>query len=90
MLIPWTKYGHVCHYFIQLQLIYRSLLVIYDIKCILDEMLDAIENLTDEIIGACRPFLEGVVGEYNMVACKSGFDAVGKCLESSAVLHSTH
>jgi hypothetical protein len=53
-------------------------------------MLDAIENLTDEIIGACRPFLVGLVGEYSMVACKSGFDTVGKCLESGAVLHSTH
>jgi hypothetical protein len=53
-------------------------------------MLDDIEDLTDEIIGACRPSLEGVVGEYNVVACKSGFDAVGKCLESSAVLHSTY
>jgi hypothetical protein len=53
-------------------------------------MLDAIENLTDEIIGTCRPSLMGLVGAYNTVVCKTGFDAVGKCLESSPVLHSTH
>lgn len=53
-------------------------------------MLDAIENLTDEIIGACRPVLKVLVGDYNVVACKTGSDAVGNCLGSSAVLHSTH
>jgi hypothetical protein len=53
-------------------------------------MLDIVENLTDKIIGDCKPFLEGLVGEYSMAACKSGFDAVGKCLGSNTVLHSTH
>jgi hypothetical protein len=52
-------------------------------------MLDIVENLTDKIIGDCKPFLEGLVGDYNMAVCKSGFDAVGICL-GSTVLHSTH
>ncbi|KAF8507160.1 hypothetical protein F5888DRAFT_1602271 [Russula emetica] len=64
--------------------------IIYDIKCILDEMLDIVENLTDKIIGDCKPFLEGLVGEYNVAVCKSGFDVVGECLGSNTVLHSTH
>ncbi len=66
------------------------LLVIYDIKCIVDELLDIAEDLTDKIIGDCKPLLEGLVGEYNMAICKSGFDVVGKCLGSNAVLHPTH
>lgn len=53
-------------------------------------MLDAIENLTDKIIGTCSPSLRVLVGDYNEVACKTGSDAVGNCLGSSAVLHSTY
>jgi hypothetical protein len=53
-------------------------------------MLDIVENFTDEIIGDCKPFLEGLVGEYNMAVCKSGVDVVGICLASNTVLHSTH
>lgn len=81
---------HKIYHFIQLQLFYSSFVVIYDIKCILDEMLDIVENFTDKIIGDCKPILEGLVGEYNMAVCKSGLDAVGKCLGSNTLLHSTH
>jgi len=48
-------------------------------------MLDIVENLTDKIIGDCKPFLEGLVGEYNVAVCKSGFDVVGECLSYSTL-----
>lgn len=50
-------------------------------------MLDIVENFTDKIIGES---IEGLVGEYNMAVCKSGFEAVGICLGSNTILHSTH
>ncbi|KAI0271354.1 hypothetical protein BC834DRAFT_437858 [Gloeopeniophorella convolvens] len=54
--------------------------IVYDIKCILDEILDATENLTDAIINACQPTLKLLIGEYGDAACSSGIDLVGICL----------
>jgi len=34
---------------------------VYEIKCILDEVLDAIENLTDAIINVCQPLLKALL-----------------------------
>ncbi|KAI9457714.1 hypothetical protein F5148DRAFT_1221883 [Russula earlei] len=62
--------------------------IVYNIKCILDEILDALENLTDAIIGDCEPLLKALVGEYSMMACKSGINVVGICLGTRAVLPS--
>ncbi|KAI0307746.1 hypothetical protein B0F90DRAFT_1813155 [Multifurca ochricompacta] len=54
--------------------------IIYDIKCIIDEILDATENLTDAIINACKPLLQELVGEYGEAACKSGVEVIGICI----------
>ncbi|KAH9969029.1 hypothetical protein BC827DRAFT_1372966 [Russula dissimulans] len=64
--------------------------IVYDIKCILDEILDAVENLTDAIIEDCKPSLKALVGEYSLMACKSGIDVAGICLGKGAVLRSSH
>jgi len=60
--------------------------IVYDIKCILDEILDAVENLTDAIVGDCEPSLKALIGEYTTVACKSGINVAGICLGNRAVL----
>jgi len=54
--------------------------IVYDIKCILDEILDATENLTDAIIAACRPSLRQLIGDYSLAACKSGIEVIGICI----------
>ena len=55
-------------------------LVVYEIKCILDELLDAVENLTDAIINAISPLLQGVIGDASRTACNSGIAVAGLCL----------
>ncbi|KAI0068367.1 hypothetical protein BV25DRAFT_1818773 [Artomyces pyxidatus] len=56
------------------------LLVVYEIKCILDAVLDATENLTDAILNALQPTLEPLIAEYGVAACSSGIAVVGICL----------
>ncbi|KAI0257619.1 hypothetical protein BJV78DRAFT_1115668 [Lactifluus subvellereus] len=45
--------------------------IIYDIKCILDEFLDATENITDALLNAYLPVITELSGEYGQVACLS-------------------
>lgn len=54
--------------------------VVYDIKCILDETLDALENLTDAIINAIEPILQGIISDASRTACNSGIAVVGLCI----------
>jgi len=54
--------------------------LVYDIKCILDETLDALENLTDAIINAIEPILQGIISDASRTACNSGIAVVGLCI----------
>ncbi|KIP11960.1 hypothetical protein PHLGIDRAFT_17778 [Phlebiopsis gigantea 11061_1 CR5-6] len=54
--------------------------IVYQIKCLLDEVLDAVENLTDAIINAVKPLLQGVIGDASRTACNSGIQIAGLCL----------
>jgi hypothetical protein len=45
-----------------------------------DELLNAVENLTDAIINACKPAILKLVGEYGIMACRSGVEVAGICL----------
>ncbi|KAI0304946.1 hypothetical protein BC826DRAFT_979092 [Russula brevipes] len=53
---------------------------VYEIKCIVDELLNAVENLTDAIINDCKPAILKLVGEYGIMACKSAVEVAGICL----------
>ena len=46
-------------------------IVIYAIKCLLDETLDVVENLTDAIINAIAPLLQGLIGDATRSAGSS-------------------
>jgi hypothetical protein len=53
-----------------------QLQVVYDVKCILDEVLNACENLTDAILNALRPLLGPLIGRWNAEACLLGIGSV--------------
>lgn len=55
-------------------------IVVYQIKCILDEVLDAVENLTDAVINAIQPILQSVIVDASKTACNSGIQVAGFCL----------
>ncbi|KAJ3535124.1 hypothetical protein NMY22_g6631 [Coprinellus aureogranulatus] len=46
--------------------------IVYEIKCILDDVLNAIENLTDALINGLQPLLAGLIGQASTTACRSG------------------
>jgi len=46
--------------------------IVYELKCILDEVLDACENLTDAIINVLKPLLEPLIGKFLSTACNNG------------------
>ncbi|KAI0348015.1 hypothetical protein BDW22DRAFT_1385036 [Trametopsis cervina] len=54
--------------------------IVYDIKCLLDETLDAVENLTDGIINAIEPLLKGLISDASKTACGSGIAIIGFCI----------
>ncbi|KAI0335277.1 hypothetical protein GY45DRAFT_1317208 [Cubamyces sp. BRFM 1775] len=54
--------------------------VVYQIKCILDDILDAVENLTDAILNALRPLLLVVIGQATTAACNYGLELGSLCL----------
>ncbi|KAH7930983.1 hypothetical protein BV22DRAFT_999234 [Leucogyrophana mollusca] len=53
---------------------------VYDIKCVLDEILDTCENLTDATINALQPLLKTVIGQATTAACHSGVEVAGLCI----------
>jgi hypothetical protein len=55
-------------------------IVVYDIKCILDETLDAVENLSDAIINEIEPILQGIIADASRTACNSGLAIAGFCI----------
>lgn len=54
--------------------------LVYDIKCILDEILNAVENMTDGILNDVKPLLQGVISSATNTACNSGLKLAGLCL----------
>ena len=54
--------------------------VVYEIKCILDEVMDAVENLTDAIINALEPLLQDIIQVASQTACASGLQILGLCV----------
>lgn len=55
-------------------------IVVYDIKCIIDQVLDATENLTDAIINDLAPLLHDVLGLATSTTCAAGIEIAGLCL----------
>ncbi|KAI0365244.1 hypothetical protein BV20DRAFT_973430 [Pilatotrama ljubarskyi] len=54
--------------------------IVYEIKCILDDVLDAVENLTDALINAVRPLIVALIGQAITSACNSGVQLGSLCL----------
>ncbi|THH16993.1 hypothetical protein EW146_g3730 [Bondarzewia mesenterica] len=55
--------------------------IVYEVKCILIDVLDAVENLTDAILNAIRPLLGPFIEGYSLTtSCKSGIQLSGLCL----------
>ncbi|TFY70364.1 hypothetical protein EVG20_g2632 [Dentipellis fragilis] len=54
--------------------------IVYEIKCILDDLLDATENLSDALINALQPLLRSVIAGYATAACRSGVVVAGLCI----------
>jgi hypothetical protein len=54
--------------------------VVYDIKCVIDETLDAVENLSDAIINALGPVLQELLPFAVSTTCKTGIKMAGLCV----------
>ncbi|KAI0655075.1 hypothetical protein C8Q70DRAFT_924100 [Cubamyces menziesii] len=54
--------------------------IVYQVKCILDETLDAVENLTDALLNALQPLLVDVIGQAVTAACSYGLQLESLCL----------
>lgn len=54
--------------------------VVYDIKCILDEILDAIENVSDAILNVISPLLAECVQDTLVSACNYGLAILTICI----------
>ena len=46
--------------------------VVYDIKCILDDVLNAVENLTDALLNVLKPLLAPLIRGWSAQACLLG------------------
>lgn len=54
--------------------------VVYNIKCLIDGILDATEDFTDATINALQPLLQALLGKAITTACKSGVKLLGLCI----------
>lgn len=54
--------------------------VVYEIKCIVDDLLDITENLTDGLLNSLQPLLTGLSGNAGSMTCSSQLKALGFCL----------
>ncbi|TEB35041.1 hypothetical protein FA13DRAFT_1811588 [Coprinellus micaceus] len=54
--------------------------IVYEIKCLLDDVLNAVENLTDALINGLQPLLAGLIGQASTTACRSGVILAGLCI----------
>lgn len=55
-------------------------IVVYEIKCIVDDLLNAVENLTDAILNALQPLLLGLVDVATKAVCGAGLDLGALCV----------
>jgi hypothetical protein len=60
-------------------------IVVGDIKCILDEVLDVLENFTDGLLNALRPSLKGIIQDYSQSMCSGSFQDLGLCLDPDSL-----
>ncbi|KAI0778180.1 hypothetical protein BD413DRAFT_464729 [Trametes elegans] len=54
--------------------------IVYEVKCILDDILNAVENITDGLLNDLEPLLADVIGQATTTACNSGFQLGDLCL----------
>ncbi|KAF8807419.1 hypothetical protein BYT27DRAFT_7189500 [Phlegmacium glaucopus] len=54
--------------------------VVYTLKCLVDEILDAVEKFTDVAINALQPLLQALLGEMVTTTCRSGVKLAGLCI----------
>lgn len=53
--------------------------IVFDIKCVLDDVLDALENLTDAALNSLSPLLEECIKDTLALYCGLGLDILGLC-----------
>lgn len=54
--------------------------VVYDLKCLIDKILDIVENCTDSAINQLQPLLAAILGQAISDACRSGVELLGLCI----------
>lgn len=54
--------------------------IVYQVKCILDNLLDLCENVADATINALQPLLKAIIGQTTTMSCSMGVYIVGLCL----------
>ncbi|KAI0078885.1 hypothetical protein K474DRAFT_1659817 [Panus rudis PR-1116 ss-1] len=54
--------------------------IVYEIKCILDELLDALENITDGVLNDLLPLYRGAIVQATQTTCNSGLQIAGLCI----------
>ncbi|CAL1695860.1 unnamed protein product [Somion occarium] len=56
--------------------------IVYEIKCILDEILDAVENLSDAVLNDLQlaSLYRGLIADASKTACNSGLQIIGLCI----------
>ena len=57
-------------------------IVVYDLKCLIDDILNALENITDGLINQLNlgPLFGGLANQANSLACGSQLKILGFCL----------
>ncbi|KAH9946623.1 hypothetical protein B0H21DRAFT_742392 [Amylocystis lapponica] len=54
--------------------------IVYEIKCIVDDSLDAVENMTDDLINAMKPLLVDLGLAATQTTCDAGIQIAGLCV----------
>lgn len=54
--------------------------VVYDVKCLVDELLDAIEDLSDAIVNVLQPSLQSLFPSLITAACNKTINLLGLCV----------
>lgn len=62
--------------------------VVYEIKCITDEILNVVENVTDGLLNPLKPLLLPLYTALTLIvnkSCASGVSLIGICLDATSV-----
>ncbi|CAA7265788.1 unnamed protein product [Cyclocybe aegerita] len=54
--------------------------IVYNLKCLIDQILDALEDYSDATINQLTPLLQGVFGKTTSLACDTGVVLAGLCI----------